>query len=73
MGWVMTKLRVPVTFSPGVGYISNATYSSPRSLTALRRKVLVDVALRRRVDEGISVVLDLDASAKAAAQAQTAT
>jgi hypothetical protein len=66
----MTKVKVNVTFHPGVGYVSVANHAVTRSIAALsleglRRKVLVATALRRRVGEEISVQLDLDATARA--------
>jgi len=66
----MTRVRVNVTYHAGVGYVSVANHKVSRSLTALsleglRRKVLLATALRRRAGEEISVVLVLDATARA--------
>ena len=66
----MTKLRVSVTYQHNVGYVSTATHTCPRSLTALsleglRKRVLVVAALRRRASEELMVVLELDPSAQA--------
>jgi hypothetical protein len=66
----VTKVKVRVTFHPGLGYVSVANHAVVRSLVALsleglRRKVLVDTALRRRAGEEISVQLELDGAARA--------
>jgi hypothetical protein len=66
----MIRVKVNVTFQPGVGYISLSNHVVARSLTALsleglRRRVIVATALRRREGEEISVQLELDAAARA--------
>ena len=66
----MTKLRIPVSYRPQVGYVTTATHAVPRSLTALsleglRKRVLVVAARMRRPNEQIAVTLDLDAAAEA--------
>ena len=66
----MTKLKVPVSFYPQIGYVTTATHAVPRSLTALsleglRRRVLVVAALGRRPNEQIAVMLELDPAAEA--------
>ena len=72
----MTKLSIPVSFHPTVGYITHATHAMPKTMTALsleglRKRVLV-VAENRRPNEPIAVVLDLDASAKAEVERRAA-
>jgi len=66
----MTRVKVNVTYHEGVGYVSVANHKVTRSLAALsleglRRKVIVVTALRRRAGEEVSVVLELDPSARA--------
>ena len=66
----MTRLSIPVSFLPQVGYITHATHAMPKTMTALsleglRKRVLVVAAMNRRPNESIAVVLDLDASAQA--------
>jgi hypothetical protein len=73
----MTRIKVNVTFHPGVGYVSVANHVVARSLTALsleglRRRVIVATALRRREGEEISVQLELDAAARAELGRRTA-
>src|SRR5262245_24396454 len=58
MRWVMTKVRVNVTYHSGVGYVSVANHKVTRSLAALsleglRTKILVATALRRRAGEEV--------------------
>jgi hypothetical protein len=65
------KLHVPVSFSPSVGYVSEASPMVPRSLTALsldglRRRIVVAVMIwRGRPDLAVDVQFDLDATARA--------
>ena len=71
------KLHVTVSFSPAVGFISEASHKVPRScvaasLDALRRRIIIMIATRRRADRPIAVELDLDAAAKAEAERRRA-
>jgi hypothetical protein len=69
----MTKLKVPVSYHPNVGYVTTSTAALTRtvtalSLTVLRKRVLVVAALNRRPNEPIAVVLELDPTARAEAE-----
>ena len=65
------KLRVEVSYSPSVGFISQASHRCPRSLVApslddLRRRIVVAVMIwRGRQDLAVNVQFDLDATARA--------
>jgi hypothetical protein len=65
------KLRVAVSFSPSVGFISQASHRVPRSLVApslddLRRRIVVAVMIwRGRPDLPVDVQFELDATAQA--------
>jgi len=66
----MTKLSIPVSYRPNVGYVTHATHAMPKTMTALsleglRKRVLVVAALGRRPNEQIAVTLDLDPTAQA--------
>ena len=64
------KLRVAVSYSPSVGFISQANHRVPRSLTALslddlrRRSVIAVMIWRGRPDLPVNVQFDLDATAR---------
>jgi hypothetical protein len=68
------QLNVAVTYSPAIGYISQANDHMPRSLSALSltglRKRIVVALLNRpgRRDRSIAVRLDLDDAARAELQ-----
>jgi len=72
----MTKLSIPVSYNPNVGYVTASTAALTRTVTALslemlRRRVLVVAAMNRRQHEPIAVVLELDSSARAEVERQT--
>ena len=65
----MTRLKVAVSFQPGVGYISEANHVFSRSLAALsleglRKRIMVVAFQRRRAGEEIALTLLLDSAAQ---------
>jgi len=66
----MTKLSIPVSYHPNVGYVTHSTATLTKTVTALslemlRKRVIVAAAMNRRPDEPIAVVLELDPTAQA--------
>jgi len=66
----MTKLQIPVSYRPNLGYVTHSTAMLPKSVTALslmvlRKRVMVAATKYRRPDEPVSVQFSLDPSAQA--------
>ena len=72
------RLKVPVSFNPACGFVSEASHKVPRSIAAasldeLRRRIYVLILSRRgRRDRPVTLMLDLDPAAAQEAQRRRA-